>query len=503
MRKKYLILFILKLLKFPISMISFVVIAKFFGVSFQRDAWVLVYATILSIDIAIWGPINDIFRTKFIKIREKDGIVMALSKTKSLIFFMMIFSSLIVLFIEFFPNVVVDLISHNIPQHKRELLVSMFKWLAPLLIFNQVTLILTSILNAFNSFYGPEISSFLSQVINILIILWLSPIVGIYSMLIGSFVSLIILIIVLIYLLRKTKIKIIDKLEFKFADFTVFLFFALPLYSSYLLSQLNSIIEKRLLTNLGEGAVSIVDFARKFPDIFNSLLMSVVLTVLVPTLTTSFYKNDHVSFNKDFLESYRLVLLGLGFYFSIMVVGSEPIIELFYINTAIDSKSLNEIINLNIYYSMSLFGIFTYILFGMVLISIGKNKKNALIGAITQILSIIINFLFVNFFGIIVFPLSLFITHLVTGLIMAYFYPFSKTAIVKTTFTYYSFLILSVLIVFLLVELLNCYYIVGNITKIITLVSLNFLVFFTIGNFFKIEEFRLFSAFINQKFKTK
>lgn len=152
---------------------------------------------------------------------------------------------------------------------------------------------------------------------------------------------------------------------------------------------------------------------------------------------------------------------------------------------------------------MSLFGIFTYILFGMVLISIGKNKKNALIGAITQILSIIINFLFVNFFGIIVFPLSLFITHLVTGLIMAYFYPFSKTAIVKTTFTYYSFLILSVLIVFLLVELLNCYYIVGNITKIITLVSLNFLVFFTIGNFFKIEEFRLFSAFINQKFKTK
>ena len=40
--------------------------ANFFGVSKEKDVWLVAYTLIISIDLAIWGPLNDIFRTKFI-----------------------------------------------------------------------------------------------------------------------------------------------------------------------------------------------------------------------------------------------------------------------------------------------------------------------------------------------------------------------------------------------------------------------------------------------------
>ena len=77
-------LFGFKLLRLLFSLITLPITANLFGVSIERDSWVLVTSFITVIGLTIWGPLNETFRAKFIFIKEKEGDIIALSKTVSL-----------------------------------------------------------------------------------------------------------------------------------------------------------------------------------------------------------------------------------------------------------------------------------------------------------------------------------------------------------------------------------------------------------------------------------
>ena len=83
LRKISAYLFGLRLLRTGISVITLVLAAKFFGISIGRDVWILVSAFIATVNSAVWGPINETFRTKFIFIREQEGESVALRITSS------------------------------------------------------------------------------------------------------------------------------------------------------------------------------------------------------------------------------------------------------------------------------------------------------------------------------------------------------------------------------------------------------------------------------------
>lgn len=59
LRKTTLSLFILRLLRICLSVITLAVSAKYFGVSIERDVWVLTTAFISALGAAVWGPINE------------------------------------------------------------------------------------------------------------------------------------------------------------------------------------------------------------------------------------------------------------------------------------------------------------------------------------------------------------------------------------------------------------------------------------------------------------
>ena len=66
-------LFILRIIRMLFSVITVTFTAKYFGVSIEKDNWVLVLTFTTTIVSALWGPINEIFRTKFIYIKETEG----------------------------------------------------------------------------------------------------------------------------------------------------------------------------------------------------------------------------------------------------------------------------------------------------------------------------------------------------------------------------------------------------------------------------------------------
>ncbi|MEQ1105973.1 lipid II flippase MurJ [Acinetobacter ursingii] len=444
MYKKSIFLFLLKLLKIPLSILTLSLTAKYFGVSLDKDIWLIGSMFIAMVGLAVWGPINETFRAKFVTIKEKEGQEIAINYTKSLIFYMFIISFAMVILLFIFPNFLVSIIAPGFSPSALEKLSLMIRFLVPIFLFNQLNLIFSSILNAYEIYYVPEISSLSTQIINVFIIIFLAPDIGIQALVIALYISTIVLSGFLIHKIKKLNIPLfISPVIFKFRGFKVFFVFAFPFFLPYLIGQLNGIIEKAVATSLGVGAVSVIDFSRRIPDLLSSVLVSIVLTILVPTLTKAFANNNKNIYNLEFLASYRLGLFGLVLFIAFFINAGEPISYLLYKSSSINIEQMNSIALLGKLFSISLIGVFSYIIFGMSMLSSDKAKLYVISGSIAQILVILINVTMVQWFGIKVFPLSFFLAHFFAAFYMSMYYPYEKRLIYKESIRYYLLCILS------------------------------------------------------------
>lgn len=444
MYKKSITLFLLKLLKIPLSILILSLTAKNFGVSLDNDVWLLSSTIIGIIGLAVWGPINEIFRAKFVAIKEINGEKIAIKYTKSLIFYMFIISMLLTTGIFIYPDLVAKIIAPGFDDISYQKLLRMISALAPILLFTQISLILSSVLNAFEVYYIPEIASLISQVVNIFIIIFFAPTLGIKTLVIALYVSVIILCIFLIQKIVRLGIPLFNTpIVFKFDGFKLFFVYSIPFFIPYLIGQLSGIFEKSIATSIGVGAVSTIDFARRIPDLLNAIIVSIVLTILVPTLTKVFINKDAETYNLEFLTSYRLGLFFLSIFIVFFINAAEPLSYFLYKSDSINTQQMNNIVLLSKLFSFSLIGVFSYIIFGMSMLSSNKAKLYVISGSVAQILSIIFNFLMVHWFEMSVFPLTFFFVHLIAAIYMFSNYPFGKKDICKETIRYYGLCILS------------------------------------------------------------
>ena len=160
LRKISAYLFVLRMLRTVLSVVTVSLAAKFFGIGIERDIWLLVSAFIITINLAIWGPINETFRTKFVFLREREGEMVALRKTASLLSFVawgtLGVSALVWIFPEFFMN----LIAPSVGEEEKYMFIRMLRFLLPTFLINELTVLGIGLLNAYESFYIPEIVSF-------------------------------------------------------------------------------------------------------------------------------------------------------------------------------------------------------------------------------------------------------------------------------------------------------------------------------------------------------
>lgn len=501
MYKKSITLFLLKLLKIPLSILTLSLTAKYFGVSLDRDVWLIGLMTIGMLGLAIWGPINETFRAKFVAIKELEGQESAIKYTKSLIFYMCIISLILVVVLFTFPHVIVKIVAPGFNEIAFDKLTRMIVFLSPILLFSQINLILSSILNAYEIYYIPEISSLATQLINIFIIIYFSSVLGIYALVLALYTSTLILCIFLYKNIIKLKIPLFKSPNvFNINGFKIFFAFSFPFFIPYLIGQLNGMFEKAIATSLGIGAVSILDFSKIIPDLLNGLLVSIVLTILVPNLSKSFINKDVETYNKQFLVSYRLGLFGLILFIVFFINGAEPVSYLIYKSDAINLEQMNKIILLSKLFSISLIAVFSYIIFGMSMLSSNKAKLYVVSGSVAQLLSIFLNYTMVKWFDIRVFPLTFFLVHFLAAVYMCMNYPYGKNEIYKETLRYYIFCALSTVCAYYLFLFLF-----GSeenlLIKILYSLFLTFLMVIVFGSLLKINEVNLLFKIIFDAFK--
>jgi peptidoglycan biosynthesis protein MviN/MurJ (putative lipid II flippase) len=477
MRKKATILFILKFIKIPLSILLLSLTAKYFGVSLDREVWLLAYTTMLTIDTAFWGPINESFRTKFIFIKVAEGENIAIKYTQSLLFYIFVSSTILMFFIFSFPEYIAYIVAPKYHSTTLNLLIKMLVYASPILLLNQAVLIGNSILNAYEVFFVPEISGFVNILINIILLIILVPFYGVYALLISYFISVVINVVFIIFYINKTKIPLFrSNWNFHFSGFKMYFIFAIPLFFGYFLGQLSSLIEKSLSTQIGIGTVATIDYANRLPTMMYAVVISMISTLLLPILAESFAKNNKDKYVEDFQSMYQLGLLSLGFIFVFMMGASDSLIKILYQSKNVSTTELNLIINLSKYYTATLLSIFLYTIFGISMMATGRNKTYALLGILSMLIMISFNVIFINFFNILTFAFSFFIAHLCGAFLMYKKFPFPENKIIKITLKYLLIIMLSTIIIIVLKDIIiitNDYIniiIIGILQVIITVV---------------------------------
>lgn len=433
MKKKATLLFILRILKTGLGIVTLSVSSKYFGVSIARDEWLLSIGFIIVLDCAIWGPINETFRAKFIFLQHEIGQDESLTKAKSMFSFINIVTVFLVTVILIFPKILARILAPNYNQQEVNHLSSMIVLLIPSFLFNQISQFLTSLLNAYNVFYVPEITGFIAAVLNIIFVITLVPYLGIYTLAIGYYTGIILLLVFLALRLNKMNINVISNpFKFNLEDIKPFLLFSIPFFVPSFLSQFNNTIEKTIASTLGTGAVSIIDYSRRFSESVIVVLGSIITTMLLPTLCNLFSKKDEDAYVFEFVSMFQFSVLIMTFLVCLFSACPAAIISILY-NKNIGVNALEEITSLSRLYSWGELAVLTFILFGIAQISTGAGKVYAIFGSIVQLVLVVLNLTLVKKFGPYTFPITLLITHLTGAICLIWKFPIKNNKILIAT----------------------------------------------------------------------
>lgn len=436
------LLFILRLLRMMITVVTVTFSAKYFGVSMEKDIWVLTLTIITTVTSAVWGPVNEVFRTKFVFIKEQEGAEVAVGKTASLVGFVFWVTILLTIGIYVAAPYMSQQMTHNMQTGAAVLFVNLLLLQLPCLMINELTNIGISILNAYNVYFLPEIVGFASGLINLAAIILFADNIGIYSLLIGTYFGIMVLFGVVLFFLQKKKIAIWGKfISFKWMEIKVFLFFALPFFFPYFVGQINTLFEKYLAGMLGSGNISSVEYARQFITVLQNVSSSVLTTIMVPVLAKQFINHYKVDFNRTILDN-LMICMFIYWAASIFLIGSAPpLCDFFFNRGKVSPEALDTIVELTKLYGVAFFGVLIYLVTGLTLLASDKGKIYAAVGVGTQIAVLAINLLFSPYYGVYVFPVALGTVHFIAGVIM-----FSQIGIIdiKVTLRYLLRALLSV-----------------------------------------------------------
>lgn len=435
----------LRLFRMSVSMVTLLFSANYFGVSMQRDVWVLIIALISSVSGALFGPINETFRAKFIFIKEHEGEAKAVSMTFSLITWMTLILCFVGFILAIFRVPICELMyPDEIDKSSIGLFGTLLLIMLPTLLLNQWTNIGISILNTYEVYYIPEIVGSFTCLTNISLIILLAPSIGIFSLAVSNYFSALLLLGVVIYYLNKISAlhdKAISGISFK--GFLSFLLFASPFYFPYFVGQCNSIVEKWLSGLLGQGMISSLDYARQFTVVIQGVLSGIISTLMLPLLSRSYVRNEKNEYNKTFYDNLSACFAILSVTITVLFGAANPLCEFFFDRGSIPEDMQGIITGLMQWFAVAFVGVALYIIMGNAMLASNQGKKYATIGVGVQLVVISSNIVLIRFIGINSFPLTMGISHLAGSIIMFHCLDFDNAAlIVKKTLRYISIICL-------------------------------------------------------------
>lgn len=304
-----------------------IIIARYFGSNIKTDIYFFVFTSMILFSAFINIIDTAVLIPESMRLREKEGDVKAMD---FLNYFLMIYfftGLLFTVLMYFFGTVVFGLISRfaaaDIIQYRNYFFTgSLF------FIFHVLTNYLNNILTSLKYFSLPMIISSIKSCVVIVCIFLLRARYDVLSVIIGGLVSYALNLAMQIYLLHK-----INHWKFTFKKPVI----RRTTWSNIFYAELgqattvaSSMFPLYLLSGLGSGIISVMNYGKNIADIPNTLVTSQFANVSGIKLNEEFAGKYYAGMNDTFLYTSKLMTFLLVPISCFMFVFAVPIVELFY-----------------------------------------------------------------------------------------------------------------------------------------------------------------------------
>lgn len=304
---------------YVISFIKESVIAKFFGVSADVDA----YTIAITIPVILFSLVSVSVRSVVIPLYSdlyyNQGNEKASAYISNMISYVGGVAVLIILLFELLASPLILLFAPGFDIETHTLAVSLLRVTLPTIFFSLIENIMMGMLNVHKKFVAPALAVYVLNITLIVFIIVLHEQFGILAACIGQVVGGLLAMSYLIVLSRKV---FRYHFNFNFKDEYMLRSFkqSVPIIWSVSIAEINAIVNRVVASFLFVGSIAALNYASKINSVMASFFTSAIATIVYPLYSESVAKKDYEQLNSRVnftlsIYSFFLVPLMIGIFF--------------------------------------------------------------------------------------------------------------------------------------------------------------------------------------------
>ena len=399
------------------SLAAVAVAARFFGASIERDAWLIAFtAQAVFLQLA-FGPVNEIFRAKFVHVAEAHSFEHAFAQLAEWVTVTVIACVAGAGLAWLWSAPLGHALAPGFAPEQVRLVGSMIALGLPVVAFQQIANLWTSALNASGRYYLPDVASIGSSLVQILLVVACAPAFGIYSLFVALYAASLVLCVVLWWSVRRERGFVLAKHP-SWPTLRVYSGLSSAFVLPTALAQISALVERALCSLVGPGTVSVLDYARRFVDFPQGVVLGVTQTVVTPQLARHGARDEADIAARRF-RHYAGFIAALVLPAAIVLALFAPAIVHLVLTrgafTPADERVTASVLRI---LAIGLTGAAFHSVAGQAMVARGESTRYAWVSATIQALILATNLLFYRRFGVLTFALSWTAFHLVSGAIL-------------------------------------------------------------------------------------
>lgn len=401
------------------------VIAHYFGVGDVLDAFLIAFMLPQFAVNVLAGSFRAAFIPTFIQLREKEG-----SKEAERLFLSVMICGTVLLvtsavFLALFAEYLLPLFGSGFSVEKLAITKTLFYMLLPIIVISGLSNLWAALLNSGEHFKLAAVAPIMAPAGAIILLLIMGGVWGIYALVIGTVVGFFIEAILLMLGLKRRGIRILPRWHGFTPALKGVIGQYLPMVAGAFLMSATVIVDRSMAAMLGTGSVSALSYGNMVIAFILGIGMATLGTSVLPYFSRMVAEEDWSGIRHTFKTYARLILLISVPATILLIYFSEPIVRIVFERgefTADDTRLVGSIQALYLlqapFFLIGILGV-------RLLSALKMNQVLMFIAAISLIVNIIGNYIFMKYLGVAGISLSTSLVYLIS-MILILFSVYSK-----------------------------------------------------------------------------
>lgn len=475
-----------------------IVLASTYGTTIYADA----YIVSLIIPMMLFGVLGSALGVAFVpiycEVLEKKGIERAKSLVNNVFNIVIVICAIVSIFGMIFIDGLMGIIAPGFHGKVLVLATSFTKIMLPGIVFVALNYLLTSYLHSHNNFVVPAVMGIPFNILIILSII-LSAKGNIYLLAYGMLTALFVQFLFQLVFAYKLGYKHSIKLNYKSYEIKKLVQYLFPVFVGLSVLQFSFLIDRVFASSLVEGSISALNFAGRLNEFVFGVFSLSIASVIYPIASKMAAGGEGLRLQEQSIKAVNVIILLLLPITAFFLVLAEPIVKLIFERGFFDNEASKMTAAALFYYA---FGIIGFGVRDVLLRTYYANldTRTPMINSIQiLILNIVLNFVFVSKMahGGLALATSISIS---IGTILLFFKLkwYMQSLVIKEIMLTSSRSAIAAFIMGISVKIihkfmlkLNVVSFIGDLTILMTVIFLGFLLYFLLAVVFRIKEIKI------------